>query len=72
VPVPRVAPPHAGDIKPEASKPAVEPAQQSAAVQAKHPEAPVAPSTEATGSVPAKPAPQILPTQQMPKAQGLD
>ena len=56
---------------PPAAKPVAEPAQaqQSAAAQAKP--APAA-ATETTGSVPAKPAPQILPTQQMPQAQGLD
>ena len=72
VPLPKAAPQHADEAKPLAAKPAAEPAQQSAAVQAKPAEAPAAPSTETTGSVPAKPAPQILPTQQMPKAQGLD
>lgn len=72
VPLPKAAPQHADEAKPLAAKPAAEPAQQSAAVQAKPAEAPAAPSTETTGSVPAKPAAQILPTQQMPKAQGLD
>lgn len=72
VPVPKAPPPNVGEVKPEAAKPAAEPAQQSATVQAKPVEAPAAASTVTTGSVPAKPAPQILPTQQMPKVQGLD
>jgi hypothetical protein len=68
-PVPKAAPPRAGDMMPEAAvRPAPPPPQQSAAMQAK----PATPPTETTGSVPAKPAPQILPTQPMPQAQGLD
>jgi hypothetical protein len=54
VPVPKASPSRAGDAREYASKPASEPAQQSAVIEAK----------------PA--APQILPTQEMPKAQGLD
>lgn len=72
VPLPKSAPSHADDTKPLAAKPVAEPAQQSAAVQAKPATAPTAAPTETTGSVPAKPAPQIQPTQEMPKAQGLD
>ena len=57
---------------PVASKPAPEPStQQAAATQAKPAEA--APATTATvGQTQAKPAPVILPTQEMPKAQGLE
>jgi hypothetical protein len=55
--------------EPVASKPAAEPpTQQAAAAQVKPAEA--APAT--TGQVQAKPAPAILPTQEMPKAQGLE
>ena len=68
MPLPKASPPHAGEIKPLAAKPAAEPAQQSAAVQAKPADAPAAPPA----AVAAKPAPPILPTQEMPKAQGLD
>jgi hypothetical protein len=76
VPMPKPSPPHAGEIKPEATplvaKPAPEPAQQSAAVQDKPTEAPV-PRPAAVPIVEAKPAaPAIKPTQEMPKAQGLD
>lgn len=74
VPLPKASPPHAGEIKPLAAKPAAEPAQQSAAVQAKPADAPAAaPPAAAAPAVAAKPAaPPILPTQDMPKAQGLD
>jgi hypothetical protein len=76
VPTPRPSPQAAaGEPRPLAanpaapSKPAAEPAQQqSAVVQAKP-----APQTAAPAPVEAKPAaPQILPTQEMPQAQGLD
>jgi hypothetical protein len=71
VPIPRAAPPHAGDEKPLAAKPAPEPAQQSAAVQTKPADA--TPQAAAPPVVEAKPAaPQIQPTQAMPKMQGLD
>jgi hypothetical protein len=58
--------------EPAASKPVTEPPkQQAAATQAKPAEA--APATTATiGQTQAKPAPGILPTQEMPKAQGLE
>lgn len=71
-----VKPPEALAAKPApdpaASKPATEaPKQQAAAAQAKPAEA--APVTTATvGQAQAKPAPDILPTQEMPKAQGLE
>jgi hypothetical protein len=76
VPLPKAPPPHAGEIKPEAkplaATPAPEPAQQSAAVQDKPTEATL-PRPAAVPIVEAKPtAQEIKPTQQMPKAQGLD
>jgi hypothetical protein len=74
VPLPKAPPPHA-DVNPLAAKPAAEqPApQQSAAVQAKPADTSTAPPAAAPAAVGAKPAaPQILPTQDMPKAQGLD
>ena len=58
--------------EPVASKPAAEPPkQQAAATQAKPAEAAPA-TTTSIGQVQAKPAPTILPTQDMPKAQGLE
>jgi hypothetical protein len=70
-PLPKPAPPHAGDVKPLAAAPPAEPApQQSAAVQAKPADAPPAPAATVGQAKPA--APQILPTQPMPKMQGLD
>jgi hypothetical protein len=87
VPMPKAAPPHTADLKPEtkaladklssdrpafdkpsSDKPAAEPAQQSAAVQAKPADTPVHPPA----AVPIVPAPQIQPTQEMPKVQGLE
>jgi hypothetical protein len=71
VPMPKAAPPHAGDVKPLAAKPVPEPPQQSAAVQAKPADA----NSQAAAPfvVEAKPAaPPIQPTQAMPKVQGLD
>jgi hypothetical protein len=68
VPLPKPPPPHAGEIKPLAAKPAPAPAQQSAAV--KPAEAP--PSAAAPAAVEPRPAPPIQPTQDMPKVQGLD
>ncbi|SHG63895.1 hypothetical protein [Bradyrhizobium erythrophlei] len=68
VPLPRGTPPH-GDVKPLAA----EPAPQQAAVQAKPVDTPTAAPAAAPAAVAAKPAaPPILPTQEMPKAQGLD
>jgi hypothetical protein len=87
VPIPKAAPPHAGDLKPEGAplaakpatekpateKPAPEPAQQSAAVQAKPADVPAAHPPAAVPIVEAKPAAsEIRPTQEMPKAQGLE
>ena len=60
-PLPRPAPPRAGELKPAP--------QQSAAVQAKPAAVPPAPAT--IGQAPPA-APQILPTQPMPKMQGFD
>ena len=69
VPMPRAAPPRAG----VAAKPAAAPAQQSAAVQAKPADAQAIPQAAAPATVEAIPAaPQIQPTQGMPKVQGLE
>ena len=71
VPMPKPAPPHVIETKPLAAKPAPEPAQQSAAMQAKPVDAPA--QAAAPAPVEAKPAaPQILPTEPMPKVQGLE
>jgi hypothetical protein len=78
VPMPKASPPHAGEITPEvkplaAKPPAPEPAQQSATVQAKPADVPSAHPPAAVPIVEAKPAASdIKPTQEMPKAQGLD
>ena len=69
VPLPKASPAHA-DVKPLAAEPAP---QQAAAVQAKPADVATAPPAAAPAAVAAKPAaPPILPTQEMPKAQGLD
>jgi hypothetical protein len=68
VPLPKASP-HAGEVP----APVAEPPQQSAAMQAKPAEPQAAPPAVASAVVAAKPAaPQILPTQEMPKVQGLD
>jgi hypothetical protein len=73
VPLPRAAPPHASDPKPLAATPAPGPAQQSAAVQAKPADTPTPPPAAAPAAAEAKPAaPSVRPTQEMPKAQGLE
>jgi hypothetical protein len=74
VPMPRAAPPRAGEAKPLAASPAPAPVQQSAAaVQAKPADAHAVPQVAAPATVEAKPAaPQIQPTQEMPKVQGLE
>ncbi len=73
VPIPRAAPPRTGEAKPLAARPAAAPAQQSAAVQAKPADAQTPPQVAAPATVEAKPAaPQIQPTQEMPKVQGLE
>lgn len=65
VPLPKAAPQRA-----ETSVAAAKPAEQTAAVQAKPAEA--TPQAAASTVGQAKPAPTILPTQEMPAAQGLD
>jgi hypothetical protein len=73
VPMPKPPPPHAVEVKPLADKPAAEPVQQSAAVPPKPADAQATPQAAAPAAVEAKPAaPQILPTQEMPKVQGLE
>ena len=57
---------------PIAAKPAAAPVQQAAAPSPKPTEAQAAAAPATTGAVPDKPAPQIAPTQDMPKAQGLE
>jgi hypothetical protein len=69
--VPKASPPQGGEVRSLAARPA--PAQQSAAVQAKPAETQTTPPVAAPAIVEAKPAaPQIQPTQEMPKAQGLE
>jgi hypothetical protein len=84
VPMPKASPPRIDEATPlAATKPAPEklapeksapaPAQQSAAVQMKPADAQPAPQAAAPAAVEAKPAaPQIMPTQEMPKVQGLE
>jgi hypothetical protein len=78
VPMPKASPPRVDETTPLAAKPAPEKpdpalAQQSAAVQMKPADAQPAPQAAAPAAAEAKPAaPQILPTQEMPKAQGLE
>ncbi len=75
VPMPKASP-RAAEPAPLAAQPAPEPVQRSAATQPKPADAkaavPAAPAAVAPAAVEAKPAPQIQPTQAMPKAQGLD
>lgn len=67
VPMPKAAPSRSADDRLLAEKPAPAPRQQSAAVQVKPAEVPQ------TATADAKPAaPALLPTQPMPKVQGLD
>jgi hypothetical protein len=74
VPIPKAAPPRAGEAKQLPAEPAPEPVQQSASVQAKPADAAQAtPQSVGPAPVAAKPAaPQIQQTQEMPKVQGLD
>lgn len=69
VPMPKAAPPRTeapvAAAKPAEPVPPAQPAQQTAAVQPK-------PAEAAPTAGQAKPAPTILPTQEMPAAQGLD
>ncbi|MGY3547940.1 MULTISPECIES: hypothetical protein [unclassified Bradyrhizobium] len=69
VPLPKAGPQRA-ETPVAAAKPAEQPAQQTAAIQPKAAEA--APQAAAPTVVQAKPAPAILPTQEMPAVQGLD
>jgi hypothetical protein len=77
VPVPK---PRAGEVRPlaavqPAQPAAVQPVQQSAAVPANPQttgQAAASAAAAAPAAVEAKPTPQILPTQDMPKAQGLE
>ncbi len=72
VPLPKASPLHTDEVKPLAEKPAAAPRQQSAAVQVKPSDASATPQA-APPVVEAKPAPPpIQPTQEMPKAQGLE
>jgi hypothetical protein len=76
VPLPRAMPPRAGE-PPVAAKPDAGPASQSMAMQAKPAETKPAevsksPQNTAPAPIEAKPAPQIQPTQEMPKVQGLE
>lgn len=69
------AKPVAEPAKPAAeavAKPAAEPAAQQAAVTQAKPADPAPATTGTIGQTQAKPAPGILPTQDMPKAQGLE
>jgi hypothetical protein len=86
VPMPRAAPPHAGDLQPEvkslAAKPSDKPAfdkpssEKAAAEPAQQSAAVQARPADAPvhppAAVPIVPAPQIQPTQEMPKVQGLE
>lgn len=72
VPMPKSSP-RTAEPAPLAAQPAPEPVQRSAATQPKPADAQAAaPAAVAPAAVEAKPAPQIQPTQAMPKAQGLD
>lgn len=57
---------------PRTGNPAVEPVQQSAAVRGKPADVRTTGPATAPTAVEARPAPQILPTQEMPKVQGLE
>ena len=66
VPVPKANPLAAKPAAPEPVKQAAAPAPKPAEVQA------AAPPAVTTGSAPEKPVPQIAPTEEMPKPQGLE
>jgi hypothetical protein len=73
VPLPKAPPPRPGEPKPLAATPAAEPPQQAAAVETKPAGASTTAQNPAPPVVQAKPAaPQILPTQEMPKVQDLE
>jgi hypothetical protein len=71
-PLPKPSRPILGEARPAVAKSAAEPAQRSAAVQAKSASAQPAPQSDAPAVLEPKPAPSIMPTKEMPKAQGLD
>jgi hypothetical protein len=73
VPLPKTSPSQMGDAGPAAAKPAVEPAQRSAAAETKPGEAQTAVEAVHPPAVePKRIGPQILPTQKMPDVQALD
>jgi hypothetical protein len=73
VPLPKAAPSQTSEANPGGAKPASEPAQRSAAVDARPGEVQTAVQAPPPPAVEAKrAAPQILPTQEMPKVQPLD
>ena len=73
VPLPKPAPPRPLDDKPIAEKPVPQPSQRSAAVQVKPADMSRALHAAPSPTAEVKPAaPQIQPTQPMPKALGLD
>jgi hypothetical protein len=72
VPLPKASPSQTGEASPGAAKPAVEPAQRSAAVEAKPGEGQTGVQATPPPAVEAKRVgPQILPTQEMPTVQAL-
>ncbi len=71
VPLPKASPSHPGDARPLAAKPVAEPPQQSAAVATKPADTPATPQAVAPAQA-KPPTPQIQPTQEMPKVQGLE
>lgn len=73
VPIPRASPSQTGQANGGPVKPATEPAQRSAAIDAKPGEAQTAvQAAPPPAAEPKRDAPQILPTQEMPKVQALD
>ena len=72
-PMPKPTPPHSDETRQLPAKPVVEPAQQSAGVQAKPADPQTTGQIAAPAAVEAEPAaPQIKPTEEMPKVQGLE
>jgi hypothetical protein len=73
VPMPKPTPPHSDETRQLPAKPVVEPAQQSAGVQAKQADPQTTGQIAAPAAVETKPAaPAIKPTEDMPKVQGLE
>jgi hypothetical protein len=71
--LPKASPSQTGQANGGPAKPATEPAQRSAAIDAKPGEAQtVVQAVPPPAAEPKRAAPQILPTQEMPKVQGLD